>query len=292
LLTGLLVVALPGTAAADSGGAMAPTPTGGSVYQAPPVLATRSFSVAPRDVVPGATLTVRWRVDGRARRMHLRVDLRPTEGGRAIRLDLGRRRTNRRGRFRWAPDLAPGSYTALLRASAARRHSRRVARVSSSSTITVTAPAATPPPAASGISGVFPLQGAYSFGGPDARFGAVRAGHMHQGQDVIAAEGTPIVSPRAGFVYWRAYQAGGAGNYVVVRGDDGRDYVFMHFEDGSTAVQKGQPVTAGQLLGRVGATGDADGPHLHFEIWPDGWYAKGSQPIDPLPDLEAWAAAG
>jgi murein DD-endopeptidase MepM/ murein hydrolase activator NlpD len=145
-------------------------------------------------------------------------------------------------------------------------------------------------PPVSATTGVFPVQGAYSFGGPDARFGAKRNGHVHQGQDVIAAEGTPVVAPVGGVVIARAYQAGGAGNYVVLHGADGRDYVFMHFEDGSTAVVKGQTVRAGDLLGRVGATGDADGPHLHFEIWPDGWYAPGSAPIDPLPDLEAWAA--
>ena len=87
-----------------------------------------------------------------------------------------------------------------------------------------------------------------------------------------------------------AYQAGGAGYYVVLHGADARDYVFMHLLAGSTAVAKDQAVVAGQRLGLVGATGDATGPHLHFEIWPDGWYAaKTSQPIDPLPQLKAWA---
>ena len=131
----------------------------------------------------------------------------------------------------------------------------------------------------------------YSLGGPDSRFGAGREGHSHQGQDIAAAGGTPLVAPRAGFVSWRAYQADGAGHYVVLHGDDGRDYVFMHMQSGSVLVQKGQGVAAGQRLGSVGQSGHADGPHLHFEIWPDGWYSsKKSQPIDPLPDLLAWAA--
>jgi murein DD-endopeptidase MepM/ murein hydrolase activator NlpD len=140
---------------------------------------------------------------------------------------------------------------------------------------------------------VFPVQGAYTFGGPDAVFGAGRSGHSHQGQDMIAAEGTPVVTPVAGTIFWRAYQAGGAGHYVVVRGDDGRDYALMHFQDGSVLVQKGQRVAAGQRLASVGSTGASSGPHLHFEIWPDGWYANAdSHPIDPLPDLLAWAGLG
>jgi murein DD-endopeptidase MepM/ murein hydrolase activator NlpD len=142
------------------------------------------------------------------------------------------------------------------------------------------------------VSGIFPVQGAYSFGGDGARFGAGRTGHVHQGQDVVAAEGTPVVTPVAGIVHWRAYQAGGAGYYVVIRGDDGRDYAFMHFQAGSTLVAKGQRVAAGQRLASVGNTGDSQGAHLHFEIWPDGWYASAdSHPIDPLPDLLAWAGA-
>ena len=99
------------------------------------------------------------------------------------------------------------------------------------------------------------------------------------------------MAPRPGFVSWRAFQKDGAGHYVVLRGDDGRDYVFMHMVDGSVLVQKGQAVAAGQQLGAVGSTGRSDGPHLHFEIWPDGWYSsKTSKPIDPLPDLLAWAS--
>ena len=143
------------------------------------------------------------------------------------------------------------------------------------------------------MSGTFPVQGAYSLGGDGARFGAGRTGHVHQGQDIVAAEGTPVVTPVAGIVHWKAYQASGAGHYVVVRGDDGRDYAFMHFQAGSVVVDKGQRVAAGQKLANVGNTGDSHGAHLHFEIWPDGWYASaGSRPIDPLPDLLAWAAAG
>src|SRR6201999_2335586 len=108
-----------------------------------------------------------------------------------------------------------------------------------------------PPPALAPVaatSGLFPVQGIWSFGGEDARFGARRSGHVHQGQDIIAPAGTPIVSPRAGFVSWRAYQANGAGHYVVIHGDDARDYVFMHMQDGSIGLEKGMPVAAGGLV--------------------------------------------
>jgi murein DD-endopeptidase MepM/ murein hydrolase activator NlpD len=295
-IAALVLLAVPSTASADTGGAVAPsggsatkpTTTGGASFQRAPLLRARRFSVSPRTVVKGAALRLAWRVDGRAARATMQVTL-SAGGHRVATLNLGRRRTNRTGTFAWKPSLAPGTYTARLRASAVQ--ARHTARVSSASSVTVAAPPVTAPstPVAGTSTGVFPVQGAYSFGGADARFGAARSGHVHQGQDITCAEGTPIVSPRAGSVYWVSYQAGGAGYYVVVRGDDGRDYVFMHLEAGSTAVVKGQVVSAGQMLGRAGSTGESTGPHLHFEIWPDGWYAAGSQPIDPLPDLLAWS---
>jgi murein DD-endopeptidase MepM/ murein hydrolase activator NlpD len=193
--------------------------------------------------------------------------------------------------------IAAGRYVARLHATGPRGATlRRTARASGRLAVTHKAPAPPPvpvPPAPVTVSGIFPVQGAYDFGGAAARFGAGRTGHVHQGQDIIAAEGTPVVTPVSGIVYWRAFQAGGAGYYVVIRGDNGPDYAFMHFQAGSTIVAKGQRVAAGQRIASVGNTGDSQGAHLHFEIWPDGWYASAdSHPIDPLPQLQAWAAAG
>jgi murein DD-endopeptidase MepM/ murein hydrolase activator NlpD len=258
--------------------------SGGTLFVSPPPVDAPTFTVAPATIVPGARVTVRYLITGRAKRVRVRIDMLSQLGGQPVATRaLGRRLTGRRYTAMWRPRLAPGRYTARLRATTLRRRGR--ARASSTSTIEVQqAPVVA-------ASGVFPVQGPYSLGGPDARFGAKRAGHSHQGQDILAAAGTPVVAPRAGYISWRAYQAEGAGYYVVLHGDDERDYVFMHFQGGSVLVQKGQGVAAGERLGNVGSSGDADGPHLHFEIWPDGWYAsKASQPIDPLPDLLAWAA--
>ena len=132
------------------------------------------------------------------------------------------------------------------------------------------------------------MLGAHDFGGADARFGARRTGHIHQGQDIAAAEGTPVVAPYAGVITWRAYQASGAGYYLVLAGgDEPYNYVFMHLQQGSMLVTKGDR--------RAGRTADRErrqhgrvrGPHLHFEIWNGPWY-NGGKPIDPLPLLLAW----
>jgi biotin carboxyl carrier protein len=147
-----------------------------------------------------------------------------------------------------------------------------------------------PTPQQSVVGAVFPVQGTHNFGGPENRFGAGRAGHIHQGQDVLTVEGTPVVVPLSGTIASTSYQAGGAGYYAVEDAGDGFDLMFAHCQQGSLAVSAGQAVTAGQLLCKAGQTGDATAPHLHFEMWVGGWQAAGGHPIDPLPYLQAWEA--
>jgi murein DD-endopeptidase MepM/ murein hydrolase activator NlpD len=160
------------------------------------------------------------------------------------------------------------------------------------------APPATPVPAplpaapapSPGGPGVFPVAGAFDFGGAGARFGAGRTGHIHEGQDIMAAAGTPVVAPYAGTISSTSYQAAGAGEYVVLDAADGRDYFFAHCLRRSTVVAAGAVVAAGQTLCQVGATGTTSGAnHLHFEVWEVGWRVPGAAPIDPLPELLAWS---
>jgi murein DD-endopeptidase MepM/ murein hydrolase activator NlpD len=275
----LLVLALlifPATASAHGSGGMLAGPT------------AQRFTATPASVNPGGKVTFALRATPGAR---VRVDVIAADKS-AVRVRLGTVGESGSVRSDWTAALATGKYTArlvVIGAGVTRYYRVPLSVV----TPPAPTPAATPVPATltSTTSKIFPVQGPFTFGGPDARFGVGRPGHTHQGQDIVAAEGTPIVTPIAGTVHWTAYQASGAGYYVVIAGADGRHYAFMHLEDGSTAVTKGQAVTAGQRLGLVGATGDASGPHLHFEIWVNGWWAsKASTPIDPLPELQAWAA--
>src|SRR5690242_3184095 len=112
------------TAAPGSGGAVAPDASGGTAYGASgngPGLVARSFRVNPARILPGRALTVAFRIDGRVRAAHVRVDLLPADADRAVAtLRLGSRRTGRRISVRWRPKLAPGAYVAQLSATAVR----------------------------------------------------------------------------------------------------------------------------------------------------------------------------
>jgi murein DD-endopeptidase MepM/ murein hydrolase activator NlpD len=131
---------------------------------------------------------------------------------------------------------------------------------------------------------VFPIAGPHTYG---QGFGAQRSGHTHEGQDVMADCGLPLVATQSATVKFAGTQAL-AGNYVVLSAaDSSADYVYMHLRD-PALVKKGDPVLTGQPIGFVGRTGDATACHLHFELWPaPGWYTGGAA-VDPLPSLKAW----
>lgn len=136
---------------------------------------------------------------------------------------------------------------------------------------------------------IFPVRGRHTYGEGPAAFGAARDGHTHEGQDVFARCGTPLVAARGGVVKINQFQSA-AGNYIVIDGEGTDvDYAYMHLRDRSP-LAKGARVLTGQPIGVVGDTGDANGCHLHFELWSGpGWYTGGA-PLDPLPSLKAWDA--
>ncbi len=110
----------------------------------------------------------------------------------------------------------------------------------------------------------------------DPRGGGTRS---HEGQDLMAPEGTPIVSPVKGTVV-KYGTAASPGKYVYVKGADGHTYAFMHLDE-IAKLRRNQKVNVGDLLGTVGETGNAKGttPHLHFEI-------RKGKPIDPYTRLK------
>jgi len=135
---------------------------------------------------------------------------------------------------------------------------------------------------------IFPIRGRHDYGRSDTNnYGGERG---HKGQDLFAACGTRLAAARAGIVKFAATDER-AGNYVVIEGaGSGLDYVYMHMR-APALVQKGEQVFTGQKLGEVGDSGNADGCHLHFELWQaPGWFTGGSA-IDPLPQLRAWDAS-
>ena len=129
----------------------------------------------------------------------------------------------------------------------------------------------------------FPVRGGGSFGEAEARFGAGRSGHEHEGQDVFAPAGTPLLAVRDAVVL-ETGDGGGRGNYVALYSRAKRQtYVYMHMQEPSP-LKRGRRVDAGKPVGKLGCTGSCFGDHLHFEVR----LGRGAQaaPVDPLPLLE------
>jgi murein DD-endopeptidase MepM/ murein hydrolase activator NlpD len=122
-----------------------------------------------------------------------------------------------------------------------------------------------------------PLMLAWPVEGPIGDAFGPRGNRFHAGIDILAPAGTPVAAAAPGHVTWAGWLGGGWGNLVVVANADGVRTMYAHLF--SIAVKLGARVRGGDRLGAVGATGDATGPHLHFEV-----RLRGAA-VDPRPAL-------
>ena len=98
----------------------------------------------------------------------------------------------------------------------------------------------------------------------------------HFGVDYAAPTGTPVVSIGDGTVIAKAYQAAGGGNYLKIKHNSVYTTSYMHLSKYGAGIANGVRVKQGQVIGYVGATGLASGPHLDFRVFFNG------SPMDPL----------
>lgn len=127
---------------------------------------------------------------------------------------------------------------------------------------------------------VFPVRG-YDTAAVISHFGDERSHGPHQGVDIKAPRWTPVVAVTDGFVE-RLHEGGSAGRAIYLRAGNGQQYFYAHLED--IAVAEMEAVSAGELIGYVGDSGNArrTTPHLHFEIM-----VGQREAVDPLPYLSA-----
>ncbi len=128
---------------------------------------------------------------------------------------------------------------------------------------------------------VFEVSGtmACPVGGPSSfidSWGAPRSGHTHQGVDMMAGQGTPVLAIVSGTITLSDYGSS-AGYWQILSGDDGNSYWYMHNEQN---IVNGGHVEVGRQIATVGGTGNANGnPHLHFEFHPGGGSAVNPYPL-------------
>ena len=301
-------LATPGTGGASgdaaSGGPADASQSGAVAYgtPAPARPVARLFRVSPSTLVAGRAPRIRVRIDQpegdwvtarvvvwnlRARRAAAQISLGRVRVGRVLRVAWPSRVRLRAGRYVVRVHAKDGRGAVLARSS----------RTSGKAPLTVTPaprpkpkprPKPNPAPAPDRpVAGVFPIAGSYTLAATSG-FGDPRGSRGHEGQDIPAPPGTPVVAPVPGTVAFVDFQPGGAGQYVVLNADDGRSMFFAHNQTGSVPVRPGARVAAGDLLARIGSTGRSTGPHLHFEIWEGGWRDRGGRPVDPFAQLLAW----
>lgn len=98
----------------------------------------------------------------------------------------------------------------------------------------------------------------------------------HHGVDYAAPKGTPVYAVANGRVIAKAYQRGGAGNYLKIKHNGVYTTTYMHLSGFAKGIKVGSEVKQKQVIGYVGSTGLSTGPHLDFRVYENG------KPINPL----------
>jgi murein DD-endopeptidase MepM/ murein hydrolase activator NlpD len=136
---------------------------------------------------------------------------------------------------------------------------------------------------------VFPVYGATSY---VDTFGSARSDvSYHHGDDVFGALGQPLVACADGIVFSVGWNKIG-GNRLWILDKQGNQFYYAHLSAFSTAAVNGAHVKAGEVVGFMGNTGDAEGTpyHLHFEVHPVSFLYLGYDgAVDPTPYLDAWS---
>ena len=140
---------------------------------------------------------------------------------------------------------------------------------------------------------VFPVFGSAAFGNTFGAFRADVAGKWHHGEDLVAPYGTPLLAVADGTLFSVGWNEIG-GWRLWLRDAAGNEFYYAHLSAYSPLAIAGKRVKAGDVLGFVGDSGDADGgvPHLHFEIHPVEFLGYGYDgAVAPYPFLIAWRRA-
>jgi murein DD-endopeptidase MepM/ murein hydrolase activator NlpD len=109
-----------------------------------------------------------------------------------------------------------------------------------------------------------PIELASPVAGPYTDLFGPRGHRFHSGIDYPGATGTPVTASVSGRVTYAGWSAGGWGYLVTIAHSEGVRTLYAHLS--RVGVRVGQQVTTGQHIGRIGASGHATGPHLHFEV--------------------------
>jgi len=133
--------------------------------------------------------------------------------------------------------------------------------------------------------GQFPVAGPATFADDwwEPRPGPIP--RLHEGDDIVAATGTPLRAPADGTLKYDTSDPAGYGVAAIVTMTDGTYFLMGHLSATVSTLTTGSVVKQGDVVGFVGATGDATGPHCHFEIHP-----RGGAGVDPKPYLDRFLA--